>query len=228
MSNLNCDVTKNGYVYALTFEDGHTKVGKTAHPHQRIKMITLSCGRGKVVDMTVFETGNYSMVESNALKSLSEYNISSEWFLCDHKVAIDAIESLTRPVLRISDEAANRIREDRLSRIDALTRSILVPAKLDQRRDDSVINDLGMPISFADSLLSFLDDSQLMKVNSSLNTCPFLTIAFNEFVVNIFPEGFDIYGTIDNYKIDFNTSQIDEGLDDESLKWDDYLLDFRD
>ncbi len=81
---------KYGIIYAVAFDDGVIKVGKTQDPKNRLYNAAKSSGRTPVSAYACF-TDNYSSVEQSILKALSKYNLNGEFFKCSIDKIVKAV-----------------------------------------------------------------------------------------------------------------------------------------
>jgi hypothetical protein len=106
---------KHGIVYAVSFDDGVIKVGKTQDPENRLYNVAKASGRTPN-RACAFITDKYSKVEFDVLNSLKEYNVNGEFFSCGIDLFMDNVVMYlshvdTSEIERRNTECEERARE---------------------------------------------------------------------------------------------------------------------
>lgn len=106
----------DGKVYVMQDASGLVKVGKSQNPIHRQNILATGNPTIKLLFSTELMT-NYSSVESECHKILSEFLVSNEWFNCEPSFAIETVKSVSNSMGRI-EEPKERHDEQVIKRIN--------------------------------------------------------------------------------------------------------------
>ncbi len=105
----------DGKVYVMQDASGLVKVGKSQNPIYRQNILATGNPTIKLLFSTELMT-NYSSVESECHKMLSDFLVCNEWFNCESSLAIETVKSvsdsmgkLEEPKEKHDDQVVKRI-----------------------------------------------------------------------------------------------------------------------
>lgn len=206
-----------GTVYAISFQDGRTKIGRTRNVEQRLRAICSGYGYCYDTEARFFhiETANYYEVETSAHRVVGKLygRNKGEWFNCSVDEAAEVIDSLSVPFTEEDRKHDEELENDGVGALTDAVRRMIKSNSISNSSFDYFNIGGELRDELLDALLPAGGKDGFEKFYARLR-CISIGIKTKNAIYFVYPDGGEKYLNQEDYEASFVGSGAEFGEED--------------